>query len=166
MTLPNITTFKTLGKLMVQKYERYLPTAFDESMTLLEKMNKIINYLNETGELVNGVIEKWVEVMEWVLNEGLSEAVIERLDEMVADGTFDTIINEQLLNSKATVITSCDEPERPDTTFYWFKQTGKIEISVEQPDEPSPPTPTCDDGIYVGDEEPTDGSKIWYDIIN
>lgn len=159
MAIPDIATFNTLGKLMIQKYERYLPTAFDESMTLLEKMNKIINYLNETGELVNGVIEKWVEVMDWVLNEGLSEAVIERLDEMVADGTFDTIINKQLLNSKATIVTSTDEPEKPDNTFYWFKQTSTIEIDPNEP-----PQSPCD-GVYVGDNEPTDGSKLWYDII-
>jgi hypothetical protein len=159
MAIPDIATFNTLGKLMIQKYERYLPTAFDESMTLLEKMNKIIEYLNETGRLVNGVIEEWTKVMEWVLNEGLTETVIERLDEMVADGTFDTIINEQLLNSKATIVTSTDEPENPDKTFYWFKQSSTIEISPEEPPQSS------NDGIYVGDNEPTDGSKIWYDII-
>jgi len=38
----NYSVKHNLKKLFLQRYERYLPTAFDESMSLLEKMNKLI----------------------------------------------------------------------------------------------------------------------------
>lgn len=37
----------------MQQYERYLPTAFDESMSLLEKMNKLIYAFNGLIDVVN-----------------------------------------------------------------------------------------------------------------
>ena len=41
---PSMRTFERFAKITLQRYERYLPTAFDESLTLLEKMNKLIEY--------------------------------------------------------------------------------------------------------------------------
>jgi hypothetical protein len=104
MAKPVISGFNEMAELLIQKYERYLPTAFDESLSLLEKVNKIIQYLNETGVLVNGVVTQWNEVMEWVMNEGLEEEVNERLDEMTADGTLDAIINQNIFNDLNTKI--------------------------------------------------------------
>lgn len=46
-----------LRALFVQRYERYLPTAFDESMSLLEKMNKLIQSQNELIEALNAHTE-------------------------------------------------------------------------------------------------------------
>lgn len=89
--------------LRVQRYERYLPNAFDESLTLLEKVNKMIEHMNQVGELTNEVVEQWNEVMEWVMNDGLTVAVNNRLDQMVEDGTLDEIINHKIfadLNDK------------------------------------------------------------------
>src|SRR5699024_4217006 len=43
----------SLKKLFLQRYERYLPTAFDESMSLLEKMNKLIEAQNSIIDVVN-----------------------------------------------------------------------------------------------------------------
>lgn len=100
---PVLTEFQHIAPLLIQKYERYLPTAFDESLSILEKMNKIIHHINAVGELSNGLIDKWNEVMEWVMNDGLTEAVIAKLDMMVADGTLDEIINHHIfadLNEK------------------------------------------------------------------
>lgn len=42
-----------LKHLFLQRYERYLPTAFDESMSLLEKMNKLIESQNKLIDVVN-----------------------------------------------------------------------------------------------------------------
>ena len=42
-----------LKQLFLQQYERYLPTAFDESMSLLEKMNKLIHAFNGLIDVVN-----------------------------------------------------------------------------------------------------------------
>src|SRR5690625_7721908 len=42
--------------------------------------------------------------MEWVMNDGLNEAVINKLYEMVADGTMDEIINHHIFNELNTQI--------------------------------------------------------------
>jgi parallel beta-helix repeat protein len=97
-TKPVISQFSEVASLLVHEYERYLPTAFDESLSLLEKVNKVIRKLGEIGLITNDLIKQWNEVMEWVLGDGLNESVQERLDEMVADGTFDTIINLNIFN--------------------------------------------------------------------
>lgn len=96
MAKPVITKFNLLMPLIVQEYERRLPTAFDESLSLLEKVNKIIQHLHEIDELVNEVVTQWNEVMEWVMNDGLTEAVNAKLDQMIEDGTFADIINNKI----------------------------------------------------------------------
>jgi Pectate lyase superfamily protein len=93
---PIISNFNQLAPLMIQRYERYLPTAFDDSLTMLEKVNKIIEYLDTSGQLTNDLIAQWNEIVEWVMNEGLSEGLIQRLNQMVSDGTFDSIINHSI----------------------------------------------------------------------
>ena len=47
----------SLKQLFLQRYERYLPTAFDESMSLLEKMNKLIESQNSIIDVVNNHVE-------------------------------------------------------------------------------------------------------------
>jgi polyhydroxyalkanoate synthesis regulator phasin len=111
MTIPNIGSLGTIAPLLIQEYERYLPNAFDESMTILEKMNKIIQSLNQTGDLVNNVVEQWNEVMAWVVADGINTKVVERLDQMVADGTMNTIINQDLFNSLNTKVTDLENKE-------------------------------------------------------
>lgn len=96
MSKPKLQRFHQLAPLIVQKYERYLPTAFDESLTLLEKVNKVIEYVNQVSELSSGVVESWNEVMEWVMEDGLTESVNDKLDEMASDGTLDEIINHNI----------------------------------------------------------------------
>lgn len=83
------------------KYKRYIPNAYDETYTLLEKVDKLIDDMNDMGLLVNDVVDLWKQVMDWVMDEGLTESVHDKLDEMVADGTFDKIINEELFATKA-----------------------------------------------------------------
>jgi hypothetical protein len=93
MTKPIINSFNAIAPLLIQQYTRYLPTAFDESLSLLQKVNKIIKKLDELGLATNDVVSQWNTVMEWVMGDGLTESVSAKLDEMVANGTFDDIIN-------------------------------------------------------------------------
>ena len=53
MFYKNYSVKSHLKKLFMQQYERYLPTAFDESMSLLEKMNKLIHSFNALIDVVN-----------------------------------------------------------------------------------------------------------------
>jgi hypothetical protein len=104
MSKPVLNSFNVMGELIVQKYERYLPTAFDDSLSLLEKVNKVIEYCNQLGLLTNGLVEKWNEVMLWVMNDGLNESVIAKLNSMVDDGTLADIINVTIFNELNTRI--------------------------------------------------------------
>jgi hypothetical protein len=107
-TKPNIG-YNTLAPLLVQQYERYLPSAFDDSLSLLEKVNKVIVYLNQIGELSNNVLDEWNNVMDWVMADGLDGAIDAKIDSMVTDGTLDSIINESIfatLNASVTANTT------------------------------------------------------------
>lgn len=97
---PILTYNGTVTPLFLHNFPKYLPTAYDESMTIIQKLNKVIRQLNEVGELSNGLIEQWNEVMHWIVNDGLSEAVLSKLVEWYEDGTLAKIINEEIFNMK------------------------------------------------------------------
>jgi hypothetical protein len=96
MEKPIVSNFQILSSLLIQKYEPYLPTAFDESLSLVQKVNKVIIYLNQMGELTNAVTEQWNKVMEWFLEEGLSEAVENRFNELAESGEFVELVQDAL----------------------------------------------------------------------
>ncbi|MCU7526710.1 MAG: hypothetical protein HF308_19735, partial [Ignavibacteria bacterium] len=117
MTKPVINTFSSIAPLIIQEYEHYLPTAFDESMTLIQKMNKIIKTLADIGQLSNDLVAQWNTVMEWVMNDGLTEDVNNKLDSMVTDGTLTSLISVEILgdvsklttNTKLTIVDAVNE---------------------------------------------------------
>jgi hypothetical protein len=104
MDKPIINSFSGIAPLIIQQYERYLPTAFDESLSILEKVNKVINYLDTTNKLSNDLITQWNSVMLWVMADGLTDEVNKKLDTMVTDGTLDTIINQNIFDDLNTQI--------------------------------------------------------------
>jgi hypothetical protein len=64
--------------------------------------------MNRIGVLVGDVITQWNEVMDWVMSDGITETINTKLDEMVADGTMDDIINHKIfdeLNKKVDSLT-------------------------------------------------------------
>jgi len=97
----NIVRSMQLPPIKLQKYDRYLPTAFDESLSLLEKINKVILYLQDYGNVTEEMLEKWNEVYRWVRNEGVNEAALSIIRELITDGTIADIINIELFNKKA-----------------------------------------------------------------
>lgn len=132
MARPDIKSFEHFASIFIQKYERYLPTAFDESPSLVEKVNKVIYRLDELGLLVNEVVDQWNEVMVWIMDEGLSESIVAKLDEMVTDGTFDTIINQTILGSKASIVVDAVEPTANlDSTMFWYEDLGSLNIQMK-----------------------------------
>jgi hypothetical protein len=93
---PIVTPWITIPTLELQPYERYLPTAFDESLTLLQKVNKLLNYVNDIGGLLNGIGTQWNEIVDWVMNDGLTQAVNAQLTTWLNDGTLATILGDLL----------------------------------------------------------------------
>lgn len=174
MARPIVDRFRRLGTIFVQEYERYLPTAFDESLTILEKMNKIIEYMNEIGVLVNGAFEQWEEIMDWILGEGLNEAVMNKLNQMLEDGSLADLINVELLGSRASIIVSKNRPTKHlNERTFWYELDIADPIDPDNPDPDIPPDPNIPpsgeglivDNAIVQDDEPSVLDGLWFDEI-
>lgn len=110
--------FSKIRELAGHEYERYLPTAFDESLTLLEKVNKVIETLNQivlgvntVAEYVDGHVDTQNEkitqlrddfeiLKDWLENEGLEERTEQVLNEWFDNGRLAQIINNDVFNMK------------------------------------------------------------------
>lgn len=109
----------------LKKYKSYLPTAFDESLTLLQKMNKLIEFLNFVVDTYNGLelsvvkhleeqdlqieeVERLVaqlqtemtEFKEDILNDYLPENIEVILDDWFLNGKLAEIINNDVFDMK------------------------------------------------------------------
>lgn len=74
---------------------KVLPLVYDDSLSYYELLCKVITYLNHTMEDVN----KLSEIVTNFINSGVVEdAVIQKLDEMVEDGTMDELINQEVFS--------------------------------------------------------------------
>lgn len=104
MTAPTLNTFSQFAPLLIDKYESYLPSAFSDNLTMLQKVNMIINSLNTLGTNFNSVVDQWNEAITWVEGEGLTDAVTVYLDAMVADGTLASLINDDFTKKLDTFV--------------------------------------------------------------
>ena len=111
--------FRKLNQLTDFKYERYLPTAFDNSLSLLEKIDKVIEFLNVVIETTNKIGEyveektneqdnkirdlrnEFEKLKEYLLNGGLENDVVKVLNQWLNDGTLADVINNEVFNMKA-----------------------------------------------------------------
>lgn len=89
---PDLKKSPHIPKLDIQGYERYLPSAFDESLSILQKINKVIKQLNDIGIIANDLVTKWNELMAWIIGNGLTDVVSDEIDKRIEDGTFDNLI--------------------------------------------------------------------------
>lgn len=119
MTRPDLKSLSPISIINIQQYERYNPSAFNDSLSILQKINKVIFQLNEIGELSNSLVSQWNAVMEWIIGNGLSEIVSAEIDKRIADGTFDNLFNEILGNianletvDKTTIVNAINEINR------------------------------------------------------
>ena len=67
-------------------------------MKVLEKLNLVIlNYNNLETQMIKNMKELEKEV-NYYLSDGMKLEVSKKIDEMIENGTFNSIINEELLN--------------------------------------------------------------------
>lgn len=110
--------FGKIDPLIIQRYERYLPTAFDESLSLLEKMNKmiyafndIIKDINDFGQGVDQNLQDMQEKIEFYIaqfdefkdqieNELLPESTENILNAWFENGKLADLINFEVFNMK------------------------------------------------------------------
>lgn len=102
MAFPQFTPVQRLQILgQVREYERYLPTAYDDSLSLLEKINKIVLNLNEVCLITNDLVDNWNKLYEWIVKEGLIDTVTSVLEKWLQDGTLADLIESLLLEGYA-----------------------------------------------------------------
>lgn len=80
---------------MVMEFERYLPSAFDESLTTVQKVQKIYNWLLENVKLTNEMVAYLNEFIK-NFDEKLYDTVSDILKEWYDSGIFDEIITNIL----------------------------------------------------------------------
>jgi len=131
-TNPIIRDFNQIAPMLIQKYEHYLPNAFDESLTMLQKLNTIVTFLNSVVEEYNrfgeGLIGDVQKHEQSVLNRFkemggnidqlgkdikdfqtavkqtlLPENVRVILNEWDANGKFEAMLNNEVLGHKAEI---------------------------------------------------------------
>lgn len=78
------------GTMVLSEYELLVQTIY--------LLNKLIDVTNDYTNQIN-------EVLEWLVNEGLQESVLNQLILWKEDGTLDDLINEALFNGKLDKIT-------------------------------------------------------------
>jgi hypothetical protein len=97
MAKPQMQKVQKLTFDLQSYYRRYLPSAYDSSLSIYEQLTNIIEYIRLLTEVTNEMLEKWNEVIEWLLNEGLEEAVLDVMNQWLEDGTFEKLINQKVL---------------------------------------------------------------------
>lgn len=89
-------TFDQLAPILIQKYQRYIPSAFSSDLSMLEKVNRVIEFLDALTTLNNDLLVEWEKLRDWVAEDGMTAEVNAKLDQMASDGTLDDIINVDL----------------------------------------------------------------------
>lgn len=128
-----ITGFNKLCEEFYKVYKE-LPRKFDESLTILEKLNRIIYYMHKQHYFTGEMLKKWNEVYGWVLNEGLVEAVEDILDEWLENGTLEDLINDRILEDiKKLVEGNSQSIEELKISVEGNSQTiEELKISMEE----------------------------------
>ncbi len=98
MDKPIINNFPITNNINLQDYQRYLPNAYDESPTILEKLNRSLVALNQISQITNNIVDQWNQVMNWAMNDGLFDNVHEVIMKMTESGMFQDILNVEMLN--------------------------------------------------------------------
>ena len=83
--------FIGLSKPDIARFESYLPTAFSSELSLLQKVNKIIQDLNRSFDLSNEIVEYLNRFVE-TFDEKLYETIEDVLETWLNAGNFDEII--------------------------------------------------------------------------
>lgn len=108
---------------------------------LFEKLSKKIwEYDKELAKK----FEEWDKLI-----EQFPEDVLKLLEKWLEDGTLENIINVVLLGSRARIVTSTEEPEHDDNT-YWYKEVSTPDIE-------------CNTNVVVSKDEP-DPKNVWYEL--
>lgn len=88
---------KTLNEVSV--YDLNVYTSMELYYNIAKKLNEVINELMRFEGVVSDEVIKQNEVLTELLNDGVITEVVNKINQMVKDGTLDTIINHNVFNS-------------------------------------------------------------------
>jgi hypothetical protein len=86
----NLKSFNPLYPMRIHQYDELFN---DQNQNVMDKINSIIDYLNQVGKLTNDVVKDWNTVYQWVMNDGLTTDVNNKLEDMLAKGELNSIID-------------------------------------------------------------------------
>lgn len=109
--IDNIEILKTaINEISVYDLNTY--TAIELYYKLANKLNEVINELLRHEIVVSEQIIEQNECLQYLLGEGLKIEVCKKIDEMIANGTFEEIINHKIFNDlRKTVISNLRNTE-------------------------------------------------------
>ena len=88
---------KALNEISVYDFDVY--TSMELYYKIANKLNEVIKELSRFEGLVSDEVIKQNEKLIYLLGEGLNIEVVKKINQMIADGTMDTIINHNVFNS-------------------------------------------------------------------
>lgn len=101
--IQNVKDLKTsLNEISVYDLDVY--TSMELYYKIANKLNEVIKELSRFEGVVSDEVIKQNEKLQYLLGEGLKTEVIKKIDQMVTDGTMDTIINHKIFNDLNTKI--------------------------------------------------------------
>lgn len=91
MDFSTLRKFDKLYPVAIQKYDTF---SLDQDANVIDKMNRLIQFMNQIGKVSNDVIRNWNQVMEWTVKNGLNDYVVDEIEKMNAEGQFTEIFTE------------------------------------------------------------------------
>lgn len=88
---------KSISTISVYDFNIY--SSMELYYTIANKLNELIKECYRYEVAVSEEIIKQNECLQYLLNEGLINEVVNKINQMIADGTMDTIINHNVFNS-------------------------------------------------------------------
>lgn len=115
----------------ISVYDFSVYSAIELYYNIANKLNEVIKQFMALGINVSEELIKQNECLQYLLNEGLEIEVGKKIDELVADGTMDTIINknifkalnDRIANVENTVYRRQFKPKFY-VSSYWSETTG------------------------------------------
>lgn len=101
--IENVTELKkALNEISVYDLDVY--TAIELYYKIANKLNEVIKELSRFEGVVSDEVIKQNEKLLYLLGEGLTNEVIKKINQMIEDGTMDSIINHNVFNSLNTKV--------------------------------------------------------------
>lgn len=95
----NGLNFPHFHPLNFRDYRNYLPTAYDDSLSMQESLLQVLNFCNEIGLLNQNMSDNWNMLLGWIKTNGIDDAVSAQLNAWVTDGTFEKILDKTSLDT-------------------------------------------------------------------